>query len=52
MPEQIDWASLDPFSLAPQFDRAIEHDEFVKTAAAVMAFVDDYNRASAWDDRE
>ncbi|UCD63581.1 MAG: B12-binding domain-containing radical SAM protein [Candidatus Zixiibacteriota bacterium] len=51
MTEPVDWAALDPFSLAPQFERAIPHDEFVALALETAAFVDHYNQASTWADR-
>ncbi|UCE23477.1 MAG: B12-binding domain-containing radical SAM protein [Candidatus Zixiibacteriota bacterium] len=51
MPAEIDWSALDPFSLAPQLERAIAHDEFVNIATEVMAFVDGYNQDSDWNDK-
>lgn len=51
LPDEIDWSTMDPFSLAPQFKRAIPHDEFVDIAREVMSFVDRYNAESRWQDR-
>lgn len=49
--KSVDWSRFDPYCLEPQFERAMPHERFVETVRNVMAFVDDYNLRTNWQER-